>query len=361
MGKPPENRCSTAAPSPPEAPELSTFIDVADRLLGAETLTDLERRYHTEVARFVTLPIRGLYLFEDTDGRVERISCANVSDAFITRYEHLGRRIDPLLAHAIEHKTSASSLALMSLEEWQRTDCYRAVSRLHHLVHVLETPVVLDNRVIGTLNFASDDPARPITPQEVSISVLFARLVGTAIRVHRTYEPQRRQNAHLRAALDAAPVAVAVMDPALSEPLLNRAAGDLVDRLVDGEDVLYRTAARPGDAEAAFSRTTPVHLKDGRSAVVRSRTRPTAPGSDVAVSVFDLDDPSFTLRGPLWSALSPREREVAELVVAGLTDREIAERLVLSPHTVRHHVKRIYQKLHVRSRVELTRLAHPSN
>lgn len=361
MAMPPENLASPAAPSSPELLEPSSLVSVVDRLLSAESLADLERRYHAEVVRFVTLPIRGLYLFEDTDGRVERISCANVSDAFIARYEHLGRRIDPLLAYAIEHKTPASSQALMSLEEWQSTDCYKAVSRLHHLVHVLETPVVLDNRVIGTLNFASDDPARPITPQEVSTSVIFARLLGTAIQVHRRFEPQRRQNAHLRAALDAAPVSVAVMDPTLPEPLLNRAARDLVDRLVDGEDLLYRTAARPGDAEPAFSRTIPVRLKDGRSAVVRSRARPAAPESDVAVSVFELDDPTFTLRGPLWSALSPREREVAELVVTGLTDREIAERLVLSPHTVRHHVKRIYQKLHVRSRVELTRLAHPSN
>jgi DNA-binding NarL/FixJ family response regulator len=53
-------------------------------------------------------------------------------------------------------------------------------------------------------------------------------------------------------------------------------------------------------------------------------------------------------------------------VVDGLTDREVADRLVLSTHTVRHHVKRVYQKLDVRSRVELTRLVadpllpHPS-
>jgi DNA-binding CsgD family transcriptional regulator len=55
-------------------------------------------------------------------------------------------------------------------------------------------------------------------------------------------------------------------------------------------------------------------------------------------------------------ALTPREREVAALVVDGLTDREIAGRLHLSHHTVSQYVKRIHLKLGVDSRVALTRL-----
>ena len=47
---------------------------------------------------------------------------------------------------------------------------------------------------------------------------------------------------------------------------------------------------------------------------------------------------------------------MATLVVDGLTDREIAERLYLSRHTVSQYVKRIYRKLGVDSRVMLTRL-----
>ncbi len=50
--------------------------------------------------------------------------------------------------------------------------------------------------------------------------------------------------------------------------------------------------------------------------------------------------------------LTPREREVLELVALGLTNREIAERLVISENTVRTHLRRILDKLHVHSRVE---------
>jgi DNA-binding NarL/FixJ family response regulator len=54
--------------------------------------------------------------------------------------------------------------------------------------------------------------------------------------------------------------------------------------------------------------------------------------------------------------LTQREAEVAVLIAEGLADREIAQRLYLSHHTVSQYVKRIYRKLDVDGRVGLTRL-----
>ena len=50
--------------------------------------------------------------------------------------------------------------------------------------------------------------------------------------------------------------------------------------------------------------------------------------------------------------LTPREREVLELVVHGLSNKEICERLNVTVAAVRFHLKHIYQKLHVHSRTE---------
>lgn len=49
---------------------------------------------------------------------------------------------------------------------------------------------------------------------------------------------------------------------------------------------------------------------------------------------------------------SQREQEVASLIAEGLSDREIAERLFVSYHTIRTHVKNIYKKLEVSSRLD---------
>jgi len=50
--------------------------------------------------------------------------------------------------------------------------------------------------------------------------------------------------------------------------------------------------------------------------------------------------------------LSPREREILDLIVHGFSNKEISDRLSISIDTIRWHVKRIYQKLHVHSRTE---------
>ncbi len=54
-------------------------------------------------------------------------------------------------------------------------------------------------------------------------------------------------------------------------------------------------------------------------------------------------------------SLSTREREVLELVAAGLHNREIAERLMISSNTVKFHLRAIYARLGIRNRVQAMR------
>ncbi|HUS23065.1 MAG TPA: response regulator transcription factor [Aeromicrobium sp.] len=70
-----------------------------------------------------------------------------------------------------------------------------------------------------------------------------------------------------------------------------------------------------------------------------SRSRPTAPSSTMDV-------------------LTEREREIVALVGEGLSNAEIAERLVVSPATAKTHVSRAMTKLHVRDRAHLVVIAY---
>lgn len=63
------------------------------------------------------------------------------------------------------------------------------------------------------------------------------------------------------------------------------------------------------------------------------------------------DNPSIQSKEP-FPDLTPREREILDLMSQGLTNPAIAERLVLSPKTVRNQVSTIFSKLQVASRGE---------
>jgi DNA-binding NarL/FixJ family response regulator len=52
------------------------------------------------------------------------------------------------------------------------------------------------------------------------------------------------------------------------------------------------------------------------------------------------------------SVLSPREKEVLHLIAKGLLYKEIADQLGISFHTVRQHIGKIYEKLHVQNKTE---------
>jgi PAS domain S-box-containing protein len=56
-------------------------------------------------------------------------------------------------------------------------------------------------------------------------------------------------------------------------------------------------------------------------------------------------------------ALTPREREITALLAAGCDGREIAERLVLSPETVRTHVRNAMERTNARTRAHLIAIA----
>jgi DNA-binding CsgD family transcriptional regulator len=76
-----------------------------------------------------------------------------------------------------------------------------------------------------------------------------------------------------------------------------------------------------------------------------------------AQAAADLDRVAVRRAGP--AELTPSEHRVADLAATGLTNREVAATLFISPKTVEANLARVYRKLSIRSRAELGRLLAP--
>jgi DNA-binding CsgD family transcriptional regulator/GAF domain-containing protein len=334
------------------------LLRFATALCSSSDLAELEHKLVRGFGRLIHAPRYALYILDPVTGRPGRVASVNASETFLARYERLpqGRETDPVHARALESRGAAYNMALMSMQEWLESPLYTSVSILHDIRHVIEVPVMCGETVVGTINLATSDPDRGYTAGEVRLAEALGRLVGVAVEGIRAREDLQQELERTRAALELTGSAVVVSDPKALELGLNEAARRLLAQLQGGEERLYGLIARPPDRPAGFSRSTDVELLGrGRGRLHGYSSRlPREGGALVTVLELDPEQPG-RLAGPLV-ALTPREREVAALVVDGLADREIAQRLYLSRHTVSQYVKRIYRKLGVDSRVALTGL-----
>jgi two-component system response regulator DesR len=110
--------------------------------------------------------------------------------------------------------------------------------------------------------------------------------------------------------------------------------------LISGAGRMSAAAARAAGASGFVS-------KDWDAGEVVSAVRTVGLGMTMFSPKADQPEPMF----------SEREREVLALIAAGSTNREIAEQLYLSPHTVKEHTSALYRKLHARNRAEAVQRA----
>jgi DNA-binding CsgD family transcriptional regulator/tetratricopeptide (TPR) repeat protein len=73
------------------------------------------------------------------------------------------------------------------------------------------------------------------------------------------------------------------------------------------------------------------------------------------------EDPGHRRPMSGWASLTPVEGAIADLVTEGLTNPQVGARMFISRHTVDFHLRQIFRKLDVHSRVELTRMALQRN
>jgi two-component system response regulator DesR len=110
--------------------------------------------------------------------------------------------------------------------------------------------------------------------------------------------------------------------------------------LISGAGRMSAAAARAAGASGFVS-------KDWDASEVVSAVRMVGLGMTMFAPKSDQPEP----------LLSERERAVLALIAAGSTNREIAEQLYLSPHTVKEHTSALYRKLHARNRAEAVQRA----
>jgi DNA-binding CsgD family transcriptional regulator len=197
---------------------------------------------------------------------------------------------------------------------------------------------------IGIVCFteASSDLMRPLVrraAREIEARLVDDAAVSRRLVVQRFLEERRRAKG---------PIAL-IADGTM---LTNAAAS----RLLTSEDerLLRDLAVRMGNGDVIDGL-----LSGGKAVTVRAERLRMAPSLTAALlRLTPIADVSYGTRRAAfgWKSLTSTELAVVESVAEGLTNQQAGERLFMSRHTVDFHLRSVFRKLDVRSRVDLARL-----
>jgi DNA-binding CsgD family transcriptional regulator len=234
---------------------------------------------------------------------------------------------------------------------------YRDLLLPADIPHELRAAFVIRGRVWGAVHVARRAASGPFEQRDADALAGVAGAVARGIRASLRFDAARRATG-----VDAP--GLVVLGPRDEIELITPPARELLASMrPDRPQYTDDAVATPVLALASFVRGAPDGGRGGSNVV-------TVPGGDGWITLHaSLPGPlgdgrvavvleraggarSATVRLEAFGATA-REREVATLLARGLSRAEIAEALVLSPHTVEDHVKSLYEKLGVASRQEL--------
>jgi DNA-binding CsgD family transcriptional regulator len=281
---------------------------------------------------------------------------ARAAGELVVRSEYLVEDVNAFAGLAAQ-RVPVGILDHVTRGDPQRSARYRDLLLPADIPHELRAAFVIRGRVWGAVHIARRAASGPFEQRDVDALAAAAGAIARGIRASLRFDAARRGTGVEAPGL-------VVLGPQDEVELITPPARELLaslrpERAAYADDAI----ATPVLALASFVRGAPESGQGGLNAV-------TVPGSDGWITLHaSLPGPpgdgriavvleraggarSATVRLEAFGATA-REREVATLLARGLSRAELAEALVLSPHTVDDHVKSLYEKLGVASRQEL--------
>lgn len=257
---------------------------------------------------------------------------------------------------------------LTDRDEW-RCLPLREVIDTNRAAHFVRTPMFsADGRLLGALSFFRSGARPPFEYVDLGIIRLVANHMRVVLANALKYAEIRERHSVAEGTLQIIGSAVIVSDIAGNIKFANLQARKLMEQdnlgPMPGSRIYEALRSNLLEMQTSGKRivTSAIgypgcgHM--GRDGLALRSVR--IPSSERAVATFlrGLDEMSSFQH--LSSLLSKREIEVLELVAQGLHNREIAESLVVTTNTVKHHLKQIFLKMQVTSRSELLAKAFSS-
>ncbi len=272
----------------------------------------------------------------------------------IIRSEYL--QVDPNgFAELATRRVPVGILAVATRGKPERSARYRELLEPSGIPHEMRAAFVLRGRVWGAVHVARRESSGAFTQADADVLAQVAPVIAEGIRASLRFDAARRvEGSEAPGLIVLGPSGEVELLTPPAVPLLELVGGPELD--LDGGELpaaVQALAAHVRNQGPASPSANVVTVPGREGWVTLHASRPDPTGDRVAIVIEVATGPrAATVRLEAHGATA-RECEVATLIARGLTNAQIAETLVVSPHTVGDHVKNLFEKLDVRSRQEL--------
>ncbi len=328
----------------------------------------LRSNYLSGICDLVPASAYGFHLLEPQARLQPLLSGDGVADYFIYPETRVSSVFDYLPMHMVWTQERECGKTVAPGSDW-RCDHWQEVVDPSRPAYFVRTPIVsADGRFLGALSFVRSGERPAFKYSELGMIRLVAHHMCVVLANALKYAEISERYSVAEGALQVIGAAVVVSDTSGSTKVANLQARRLMGQ--ENPDPVTVDCIREGvrrnllEMKASGKRiiTSTIHLpshnQTGYDCLALRSVRIPSGEQAVATFLYNLDQvPSFR---HLSSLLSKREIDVLELVAQGLHNKEIAESLVVTSNTVKHHLKQIFLKMRVNSRSELLAKAFSS-
>lgn len=119
----------------------------------APTEQELRFRFMDSVNNYFEVQRWGIYLL-NAENCLASVDVQGVSDAFVERYEKIGRSVDPVLQYVLDYHAPAHEELVLPVGGWKQSELYNRCCSEYNHEHIMTGPIVGRGQLIGTVHFA---------------------------------------------------------------------------------------------------------------------------------------------------------------------------------------------------------------
>ena len=283
----------------------------------------------------------------------------NMSDTLLRNYNQYYHKTDFFAdSKNLRHKIITIS-DLMSYREYERTEYYNDFLKKEDLYYQIAMPLKVNNKLLGGIGIFREKRYGNFTGKEVSVLNFISKTIGSGLNNSQKNLNIVSENELLKSTITNMPIGFLSLDKNLNIKNYNNTTLEICEDIFkcNNTEVVksFIELLNPNISNPLNETKYSMLNVQGYTVCIKPVFYPNNTYYNVYIYQDCKPEDKLKQLKHVYK-ITKREQQVLELVYQGLSNKQIANSLIISQHTVKTHIENIYKKLNINSRSQIAKL-----